>query len=279
MICEEPDLAELDLELADVWARALPRFPASELDRIRAFQRGWIKGRNDCWKAEVVAACVRAEYERRITALEIEGGLVEAPDVVRLDCDSGPIMWVASYTDTKLPVVVLTSQDEQVLAFEVATDRGSRYEGPDVVYHERDGEVVLQWRGIHTSCRPIPRTSATSSPCVSVPLDASFVIATSPAAGAVVATPFEAVGCSRTFESTVVWRLLARDGSVVAEGVASGGGVSGPATFRFTVEADSTLSGLHHLEVEEPRVTDEGYPPGRTVVPLILRPHGAGANE
>lgn len=107
-----------------------------------------------------------------------------------------------------------------------------------------------------------------SDPCAGLPADAAFVVAKSPTAGAIVTSPFEVTGCSRTFESTVNWRLLGRDGRAVAEGFTSGGGVDGPGPFRFTVEADAV--GLHHLEVEEPKTSEEGFPPGRTVLPLVL---------
>jgi len=33
-------------------------------------------------------------------------------------------------------------------------------------------------------------------------------------------------------------------------------------------------AGLYHLEVDEPRVTREGHPPGRTVLPLVVSPRG-----
>ena len=41
----------------------------------------------------------------------------------------------------------------------------------------------------------------------------SFVIAKSPKAGDRVQSGFAVSGCSRTFESNVIWRLLAKDGS------------------------------------------------------------------
>ena len=63
--------------------------------------------------------------------------------------------------------------------------------------------------------------------------DAAFVIATAPAAGARVSSGFPVSGCSRTFESTVVWRLHARNGDLLAQGNTTGGGVDGPGRFAF----------------------------------------------
>jgi hypothetical protein len=103
--------------------------------------------------------------------------------------------------------------------------------------------------------------------------DAAFVIATTPLAGARVASGFEVAGCSRTFESTVVWRLHARDGSVLAQGTTTGGGVDGPAPFAFPVPFAVAERQVGRLEVFEEDASDgEGFPPGRTVLPLVLLP-------
>jgi hypothetical protein len=117
---------------------------------------------------------------------------------------------------------------------------------------------------------------AASDPCddrTGVLHDVSFVLVTTPRAGGTVGPGFEVVGCSRTFESTVHWRLVGRDGTVLARGFAGGGGVDGPAPFRFVVEYEPAETRLAHLEVFEQDASDgEGFPPGRTVLPLVLRP-------
>lgn len=103
--------------------------------------------------------------------------------------------------------------------------------------------------------------------------DAAFVIATVPTAGARVASGFEVAGCSRTFESTIVWRLTGRDGRILAQGHASGGGVGGPEVFAFAVPFSVPEREIGALEVfEEDQSDGEGFPPGRTVLPLVLTP-------
>ncbi|MEZ5667719.1 MAG: Gmad2 immunoglobulin-like domain-containing protein [Alphaproteobacteria bacterium] len=103
--------------------------------------------------------------------------------------------------------------------------------------------------------------------------EAAFVIATTPTAGSRVSSGFAVAGCSRTFEGTVVWRLLARDGSVLADGFTMGGAVDGSAPFGFNVDYAVDERQLGHLEVYEEDVSDgEGFPPGRTVLPLVLQP-------
>jgi hypothetical protein len=103
--------------------------------------------------------------------------------------------------------------------------------------------------------------------------DAAFVIATAPAPGARVASGFPVAGCSRTLESTVVWRLHGRDGTLLGQGVTTGGGVDGPGAFSFAVPFDVGERQIGRLEVFEEDVSDgEGFPPGRTVLPLVLLP-------
>ena len=103
--------------------------------------------------------------------------------------------------------------------------------------------------------------------------NAAFVLATAPTAGTRVSSGFAVAGCSRTFESNVQWRLLGRDGAVLADGFTTGGGVDGPGAFGFTVSYAVAERQIGHLEVFEEDVSDgEGFPPGRTVLPLVLQP-------
>lgn len=102
---------------------------------------------------------------------------------------------------------------------------------------------------------------------------AAFVIATQPTAGARVSSGFTVRGCSRTFESNVQWRLKARDGSSLQQGFTTGGGVDGYGPFSFTVNFSVPERQIGHLEVFEEDVSDgEGFPPGRTLLPLVLQP-------
>jgi hypothetical protein len=103
--------------------------------------------------------------------------------------------------------------------------------------------------------------------------NAAFVFVQSPRAGSRVNSGFTVSGCSRTFESNVVWSLKDRAGSVIASGHTSGGGVDGPGPFSTTVAYSVSERQVGHLEVFEVDASDgEGYPPGRHVIPLVLQP-------
>jgi hypothetical protein len=129
----------------------------------------------------------------------------------------------------------------------------------------RQGETRLRMIGVTAAvllagcaAGPDVATGACANPDGALD-DAAFVIAEAPLAGARVSSGFAVSGCSRTFESTVNWRLLARDGRVLNQDFATGGSV-----------AERQIG---HLEVFEVDASDgEGNPPGRTVLPLVLQP-------
>jgi hypothetical protein len=99
----------------------------------------------------------------------------------------------------------------------------------------------------------------------------SFVFLQAPRSGERVSSGFGVAGCSSTFEGTVSWRLRARDGRVLASGFTQGGSLElGSLHFTVTFSVAARQVGL--LEVYEPTVTGEGFPPVRNVVPLVLEP-------
>ena len=103
--------------------------------------------------------------------------------------------------------------------------------------------------------------------------ESSFVLVTSPASGQRVSSPLRLAGCSRTFESNVVWELRGRDGRLVSSGHMTGGGVDGPAGFETTVDFEVSETEVGRLEVFEEDASDgEGFPPPRTVLPIVLAP-------
>jgi len=103
--------------------------------------------------------------------------------------------------------------------------------------------------------------------------ESSFVVVALPAAGSRSTSPLRVRGCSRSFESNVVWQLRSRDGGLLASGHTSGGGVDGAAVFSFDVVFETPAPQLGHLHVFLPDVSNgEGFPPPRSVVPVVLLP-------
>jgi uncharacterized protein len=70
LICSDAELAALDRSLSDLYAVVLRHTPAGEHRQLKAEQRGWIKGRDDCWKDDDMRGCVASEYRTRIDELK-----------------------------------------------------------------------------------------------------------------------------------------------------------------------------------------------------------------
>lgn len=103
--------------------------------------------------------------------------------------------------------------------------------------------------------------------------DAGFVFVTAPVPGTRVSPGFAVTGCSRTFEANVPWELRDRDGTVIARGAATGGGVDGPGPFRFTVRYAVPERQIGVLLVREDDPSGgEGRPPKDNAIPVVLSP-------
>jgi Immunoglobulin-like domain of bacterial spore germination len=101
--------------------------------------------------------------------------------------------------------------------------------------------------------------------------NSAFVFVQSPRSGERVLSDFRVTGCSSTFEASLNWRLRGRNGRILASGLTQGGSLS-PGPFGFNVRYPLGDRQVGQLEVYEPRVTDEGFPPVRNVLALVLEP-------
>lgn len=156
LVCKDAGLAALDRKLADAYAKALKGWPANVAKEQRTFQRGWIKGRNDCWKDSDVRACVENEYKTRLVDVQIKGGLVMAPTPVGYRCkgEDTPVM-AAFYKETDPPSAVVTIGNDQVIAFLARSGSGAKYTAANVEFWEHQGEVTLAWFGKKLTCAPL----------------------------------------------------------------------------------------------------------------------------
>lgn len=69
LICGSEALSALDRQMASTYNTALKK-AGSQAKMLKAEQRGWIKGRNDCWKADDKQACIRDSYNQRLVELQ-----------------------------------------------------------------------------------------------------------------------------------------------------------------------------------------------------------------
>jgi len=123
------------------------------------------------------------------------------------------------------------------------------------------------------SSDPVP--SVEVDPCDRLPADAdqlAFVFVSTPRPAQVVTSPISLTGCANTFEATYQWRLLDREGAVLAEGFGTatcGTGCVG--TFANDVEYAVTSQQVGSLEVFTTSARD-GAVEDLNVIPLVLQP-------
>ena len=111
LICAEDALAQLDARMAQTYAQALTA-AMDDADTLRATQRGWIKGRDDCWKANDLRTCVSDAYLLREAELVAKWMLQPPLAVASYACNGNPANEVTAYFyDTERPGVRLEYGD------------------------------------------------------------------------------------------------------------------------------------------------------------------------
>jgi uncharacterized protein len=144
-ICRNPALAALDRQMADVYAAAEKKKPSASL---AAEQRGWVKGRDDCWKAKADerVACVRDAYRLRIAELQARHGLVAARGPFRWQCDdNAATSFTVTFFATEPSTLIADRGDETALMYQQPSGSGTRYAGPNERYWEHQGEATIVW--------------------------------------------------------------------------------------------------------------------------------------
>jgi uncharacterized protein len=151
LICQNDEFAALDRKLSKYFKKATESYPSDQLKDLKAEQRGWIKGRNDCWKSDDKPACVRSHYQQRISDLQITSGSTEISQSGVYSCnpDKHDYITAVFYNDTELPSVVLTRRsddvDEQKLLFLARSGSGARYLGQNVEFWSKGSESIVTW--------------------------------------------------------------------------------------------------------------------------------------
>ncbi|ABG30991.1 DUF1311 domain-containing protein [Roseobacter denitrificans] len=166
LICADAALATLDRRLALRFGAALEAAGNIEDDTenarttLRAMQRGWIKGRDECWKAQDVRGCVERDYLTREGQL-VAAWMLETPlATVTYTCEDNPANEVTAYFfDTELPSIRVEYGDSVAVGSLEPAASGSRYaiEFGGIFWTKGDS-AVFEWRaGDPMSCTAITR--------------------------------------------------------------------------------------------------------------------------
>lgn len=108
MVCADNGLAQLDTEVARLFA--LAEKDASLTTKAKAeliaMQRGWVKGRDDCWKAEDKKRCVLTSFGQRAQELRI--GYPNARSAAPNALSTGPVVFKCDGIDAPLGITFFT---------------------------------------------------------------------------------------------------------------------------------------------------------------------------
>ncbi|MEQ8898413.1 MAG: MliC family protein [Roseovarius sp.] len=145
LICGDAGLAALDRRVAGRYAAAL-EVAGGSAAALRAYQRGWIKGRDECWKTEDTRACFEGEYLRREAEL-VARWMLEAPvGTAFWACGANPTDEVVTmFFDTELPSVRFEQADTVDTGVQVMAASGARYEASFGRSIWIKGERALYW--------------------------------------------------------------------------------------------------------------------------------------
>lgn len=169
LICGDEKLAALDRKLDGVYKAAMARAKDGMANTLRVEQRGWVKGRDECWKAKDAAnpvflteswqatserECVDAQYRVRISELQVRWRLMPADKPVFFSCENNPANEVvATFFDTDPPAASVERGDQTVIAWRVPTASGAKYEGQNVTFWTKGSEATVTWLGTELKCR------------------------------------------------------------------------------------------------------------------------------
>ncbi|MGI9482946.1 MAG: MliC family protein [Hyphomicrobiales bacterium] len=133
LICKNEELAALDQKMGKTFKAALAGLKgasdeAEATKMLKATQRGWIKGRDECWKANDLARCVRERYELRIAEMEARYILLTAGAPKFFSCEGNPANEIsATFFDGALPSVRLERGDKLAIGVLAPSGSGARY--------------------------------------------------------------------------------------------------------------------------------------------------------
>ncbi|MEJ6473763.1 lysozyme inhibitor LprI family protein [Pseudoalteromonas piscicida] len=116
IICGSNELSSLDKELDAIYRQIIAE-PHPKL--FKAQQRGWIKGRNECWKSSDKLKCLKQSYIQRIAELQARFALVKSPMQVQYQCGN-QVLNIAYYDTQPQTLVADFNNSEKIMFIEKA---------------------------------------------------------------------------------------------------------------------------------------------------------------
>lgn len=146
MVCQDSNLSALDRKLAAVYQAAAAKVTDGQRPMLRTEQRGWIKGRDDCWKSADKHSCIVNEYQHRIAFLQARYSLIPGTGPISYCCDNKPGNdIVVTYYSTDPPTLMARFRNRTSLMFLQVAASGAKYQGRNETFWEHHGEAWVTW--------------------------------------------------------------------------------------------------------------------------------------
>ncbi|MBU0911767.1 MAG: hypothetical protein KKF22_04450 [Gammaproteobacteria bacterium] len=154
LICSDSELLKQDLQLAEVYQQALLKAVNEKPPLLKAEQRGWVKGKAECWKEEDKKACASTLYIQRIAELQARYELVPISKKLLLSCENNPANEISVRYYPTTPATLIADYGDQVSLMYQQADQS--YVGRNEKLSEQNGIFTVQWgyEAQLMSCKP-----------------------------------------------------------------------------------------------------------------------------
>ncbi len=154
LICSDPELLKQDQQLAEVYQQALLKAVNEKPPLLKAEQRGWVKGKAECWKEDDKKSCASTLYTQRIAELQARYELLPASKKLLLSCENNPAHEIAVRYYLTTPATLIADYGDQASLMYQQADQS--YVGRNEKLSEQNGVFTVQWgyEAPLISCKP-----------------------------------------------------------------------------------------------------------------------------
>lgn len=143
LICSDQELLKQDQQLAEVYQQALLKAVNEKPPLLKAEQRGWVKGKAECWKEEDKKACASMLYTQRIAELQARYELMPASKELLVSCDKNPANEISLRYYPTTPATLIADYGDQISLMYQQADQS--FVGRNEKLSEQNDVFTLQW--------------------------------------------------------------------------------------------------------------------------------------
>lgn len=146
IICNNESLSAMDVTLSEVYKQAEKKAQNEHPPVLKAEQRGWIKGRNECWKSDDKEKCIEDSYMTRIAELQARYRLVKSTGPFFYGCDGNPANEIVmTFYETDPPTLIAERGDSVSLMYLQPSGSGSKYQGRNESVWIKGNDATVTW--------------------------------------------------------------------------------------------------------------------------------------